>query len=506
LNNLVRINSNALKEVINYFCVLLISFISFLLFSPIYHPEFNSDQAIHVLMSARNDYPEGIYYWGQNRLGSFLPEVTSYFVSIFKIHPLTAISIVNHLFLLTIFFLLQIVLKNSIPKIFLAILLLFPLYTFNALLLIGHPYCSQIFVGTLAVFLLDKAYQKIIYEQSFKKISIWIYGLVSAFLFGISIWISESSFLFIVFVIFYFLLAKEKRKLFFNALIKEKIIALSFLVSFLAIGIFWILKIQQFKNYYPENDLYDQIFITQGEEISQQGKWMWEKFTDVLFFQGDNNSTSWFTWVCIICILTFTIFNRKNKNELSTSLLFTLLIGFVALFFSTWNFRSEFEPRYFTLLYPFLLLWIFIQLEKLDLKNSFLRFIPAGVLVTLVLVNNSHFITERKPGVIERFSEFSELEPGGVIGNYWQVYRACAISPFHLKGIPMQGDPLRNEHMLEEVMNEKLIYIIKTDFTGMENEMPDTLVQYGFTLVKREEKEREIGHVSFGLYKVISRP
>jgi hypothetical protein len=60
--------------------------------------------------------------------------------------------------------------------------------------------------------------------------------------------------------------------------------------------------------------------------------------------------------------------------------------------------------------------------------------------------------------------------------------------------------------MLEEVMNEKLIYIIKTDFTGMENEMPDTLVQYGFTLVKREEKEREIGHVSFGLYKVISRP
>lgn len=506
MNNLTSIHSNSFKEILYYFFVLIISFISFLLFSPLYHPEFNSDQAIHVLMSARNDYPEGIYYWGQNRLGSFLPEITSYFVSIFKIHPLTAISIVNHLFLLTLFFILQSLLKNKLAKVFLAILIFFPLYTFNALLLIGHPYCSQLFVGTLAVFLLYKTYLKIIDEQSFKSFSVWAYGLISAFLFGISIWISESSFLFIVFVILYFLLEKEKRKLFFNALIKEIIIAISFLVSFLAIGIFWILKIQQFKNYYPENDLYDQIFITKGEEISQQGKWMWEKFSDVLFFRAENNSTSWFTWVCIICIPILSVFNRKNKNALSSSLLYTLLIGFIALFFSTWNFRSEFEPRYFTLLYPFLILWIFIQLEKLDFKISFLRFIPAAVLVILVLINNSSFFTERKPGVVERFSGFAELEPGGIIGNYWQVYRACAISPYNLKGIPMQGDPLRNEHMLEEVMNEKIIYIIKTDFTGMENQMPDTLVQYGFTLVKKEEKEREIGNVTFGLYQVISRP
>lgn len=506
MNNLARINSNSLKEVIYYFCVLLISFISFLLFSPIYHPEFNSDQAIHVLMSARSDYPEGIYYWGQNRLGSFLPEVTSYFVSIFKIHPLTAISIVNHLFLLTIFFLLQTVLKNSLHKIFLAILIFFPLYTFNALLLIGHPYCSQIFAGALAVFLLYKSYEKIILLQTFKNISIWFLGLLAAFLFGISIWISESSFLFIVFVLFYFLMEKEKRKIFFTVLMKEKVNSISFLISFFAIGVFWIIKIKQFKNYYPENDLYDQIFITKGEEILQQGKWMWEKFTNMILFRGETNSTGWFAWLCIIAIVTLSYLGRKTKGTFTSSLFITLFIGFIALFFSTWNYRSEFEPRYFTILFPFLILWIFVHLEKLEIKYNILRIIPAAFLAFISLISNSNFIIERKPGVIERFSEFAELEPGGVIGNYWQVYRACSISPFHLKGIPMQGDPFRNEHMLEEVMNEKIIYIIKTDFTGMENEMPDTLIQYGFTLVKTEKKEREIGNVSFGLYKVISRP
>jgi hypothetical protein len=309
-----------------------------------------------------------------------------------------------------------------------------------------------------------------------------------------------------VFVIFYFLLEKEKRKLFFKSLIKEKIIALFFIFSLLGIAIFWILKIQQFKNYYPENDLYDQIFITQGKEISQQAKWMWEKLTNTLLFRGERNSTGWFTWICLLTIITLLFLERKNKNTFSLSLLITLILGVIALFFSTWNYRSEFEPRYFTILYPFLILWIFIYLEKLELKYNAIAIIPATLLVIISFLNNFHFIIERKPGVVERFSGFAELEPGGVIGNYWQVYRACAISPFHLKGIPMQGDPLRNEHMLEEVMNEKIIYIIKTDFTGMENKMPDTLVQYGFTLVKKEEKEKEIGNVSFGLYKVISRP
>ena len=453
-------------------------------------------------MSARNDYPEGIYYWGQNRLGSFLPEVTSYFVSIFKIHPLTAISIVNHLFLLTIFFVLQSVLKNTLYKIFLAILIFFPLYTFNALLLIGHPYCSQIFAGTLAVFLLDKAYTKIIYKQTLKNLSVWIYGLVSAFLFGISLWISESSFLFVAFVILYFLMEKEKRKNFFEVFMKQKALSITFFISFFVVGIFWIIKIKQFKNYYPENDLYDQIFITKGEEILQQGKWMWEKFTNTILFRGEANSTGWFAWLCIIAIVTLSYLGRKTKGTFTSSLIITLFIGFIALFFSTWNYRSEFEPRYFTILFPFLILWIFVHLEKLKIKYNILRIIPAAFLAIISLINNSNFILERKPGVIERFSEFAELEPGGMIGNYWQVYRACSISPFHLKGIPMQGDPLRNEHMLEEVMNEKIIYIIKTDFTGMENKMPDTLIQYGYTLVKMEKKLKNIGYLTIGTYRL----
>lgn len=457
-------------------------------------------------MSSRSDYPEGIYYWGQNRLGSFLPEVTSYMVSLFKIHPLTAISIVNHLFLLTLFFVLQTVIKNSWNKIFLAILIFFPLYTFNALLLIGHPYCSQIFAGTLAVFLLNISYEKVISLRTFKNPVVWISGLISAFLFGISIWISESSFLFVVFVVIYFLLENEKRKLFFEVLFKQKAIGISFLLSMISIGIFWIIKIKQFKNYYPENDLYDQIFITKGEEISQQGKWMWTKFCDTLLFRTETHSIGIFAWICLISIFTFSYLERRTKSAFSSSLFITMLLGFFALFFSTWNFRSEFEPRYFTILYPFLILWIFLHLEKMNLQNSWLKIIPSALLVIVSLFNNSQFILERKPGVVDRFSEFANLEPGGVIGNYWQVYRACSISPFHLKGIPMQGDPLRNEHMLEEVMNEKIIYIIKTDFTGMENQMPDTLVQYGFTLVKTQKKEREIGSITFGLYKVIARP
>lgn len=456
-------------------------------------------------MSVRNDYPEGIYYWGQNRLGSFLPEVTSVFIKIFHVHPLTAISMVNHLFLLTLFYLLQNTLKNKLHKIVLALLLFFPLYTFNALLLIGHPYCSQMVVGSLAVFLIHRVYLKLIEQKNIRSFSIWWMGLTSAFLFGISIWISESSILFPLFCFIYFLLETEKRKSFFSILRENKSTSFIFFGSILVIGIFWILKIKQFKNYYPSNDLYDQIFISEGSEIQQQTKWMWQKFSETISFQNESSSTSWLLWVSITLLIFGILSLIKNRNAFSSALFLTLLSGFLALFFSTWNYRSQFEPRYFTILYPFLFIWIMHRLEESYYLSRKFVWIPATIIGLLTLSNNSGFILERKPGVVERFSGFAELAPGGMIGNYWQVYRACAISPFHLKGIAMQGDPLRNEHMLKEVMEEKIIYVIKTDFPGMEKEMPDTLVQYGYTLVKTSTEEKEIGYVQVGTYQIIGK-
>lgn len=489
-----------LINAIYLFLLMAIILFSFYSYAPLFHPKFDSDHAIHVLMAARSDYPWGIYYWGQNRLGSFLPEVSHYIIVWFKIHPLIAVSVVNHLFLITIFFLLQQLLKSKFAKLTLAFLLFFPLYTFNALLLVGHPYCSQLFTGIIGVILFFKSIHFLIRSDDFKSYKIWLYGLASVFFLGISVWISESSLLFPIFIFCCFIFYHQKRKQVFEILKNNINASAIYLFSLGVIAVFWYFKIRQFKNYYPSNDEYDRTFISDSKEIFQQGEWMLQKLFDNLIFAKEEYSTGLFTWSVIFLIGYFLFQKKKTENPLALSLMVTILVGCFALFLSTWNFRSQFEPRYFTLLYPFLILWLLIKLEDTDFRYYRLQFLPSFFLIAFTFLSNFSMLYPRQPGVMARFSGFAELEPGGVIGNYWQVYRACSISPFTLKGIAKEGDPLRNDFMLKEVMNEKIIYVIKTDF--FEGEMPDTLVQYGYVLVKTGEEEKNIGGVILAKYAV----
>jgi hypothetical protein len=504
LNYYKNISGERISDILFYTVLLAIFYTSFLLFSPLFLPEFGSDHAIHVLMSVRNDYPEGIYFWGQNRLGSLLPEVTSWLLKVFPIYPITAISVVNHLFLMTSYFLLQSLFELRSSKIAVAFTLFFPLYTFTALLHISHPYCPQLFTGIAGLFLLAKSYHLALEKNSFLHWKIVVTGIGGSFLTGVSLWVSETSVLFFVFAGFYFLLEKEKRNAFF-AIVKNQLGKGIILFSALVIPvIFWILKIKQYKNYYPENELYDQVFIRKTDEISSQWGWMKEKLLNHLFFANEEYTSGIFSWFIIIAFLFFLIFYPKKKSAITSALLLSMLVGAVALFFSTWNFRSQFEPRYYAILYPFLVVWVLIKSEIVFATRKFITG-TTGVFISLLLfMHNYHFISDRKPGVVERFSGFADLEPGGMIGNYWQVYRACAISPYTLKGIAKEGDPLRNDFMLEEVMNEKIIYVIKTDFYPDERAMPDTLVQYGYRLVKTSDKEEVIGYVVFEKYRVLS--
>lgn len=486
--------------------VLIISTASFFVYSPLYHPYFNSDHAVHVLMTHYYKYPEGLFYWGQNRLGSLLPDVARILVKYFNVHPLNAVSIINHLFLLTSYFILSIPLKNYLYKIILCVFIFFPLYTYNALLLAGHPYSSQLFAGLVSLFLLSKVYNKLISENvTFKSILIWIYSLAGGFFLWVSIWISEFSYVTGVLILLFLLFNYKKLIPLKFLFLKEKVLSVLFILLN-AVNLFiWYSKIKQYKNYFMKDELYDQVFLNDLTQINQQFVWMKQKVVAGLDFTGINGDTtySYFYWGLIFIFLISLFFYRSSQfgKPLHLAVTGTVLTGVVMLFFSTWNFRSEYEPRYYTIIIVMIVAGLLYISEGL-LKNKIGLITSAFwlMIVGCLLKNNSNVVLPFKESVVDKYKEFRELPEGGLIGGYWWAYKVNAVSPYNLKSVPIQNDAQRNQFMIWEVVDMPIVYIIKNDYLDMSKPMPDTLYQFDMRMIKIEPGERQIGDAVFGVY------
>lgn len=66
--------------IISSLLFLFISYQFYIRFSLWHFKGLNSDHAIHILMAESFDYTKDWYYWGQNRLGSFIPMLGAIFI------------------------------------------------------------------------------------------------------------------------------------------------------------------------------------------------------------------------------------------------------------------------------------------------------------------------------------------------------------------------------------------------------------------------------------------
>jgi hypothetical protein len=491
-------------KLLYYSIVGIIALFSFLVYSPMFHPYFNSDHAVHVLISYRFDYPEGLFFWGQNRLGSLLPIITHGFVKYLGIHPLFAISVINHLFLLIAFLILSIPIRNHGYKLILCVFLFFPLYTYNALLLVGHPYCSQLFAGTVAIYFFYKLYQYALEENNtLKNWRPWFFSLIGSFMLVVSIWVSELSYIFGMFVLIFIVTNFTLLKILKSIFLKEKILSVVFVILNVANLDMWFKKYGKYKGYFPKDELYDQVFLKKASEVQQQKVWMQEKITAGLNFSGEDTTYSWFYWSLIGIFLLSVIYFKSSriKSPLNLAMMGTILIGVVLLFFSTWNFRSEYEPRYYTIIIVLIVAGLLYLSAELIPKKIGWAVTSLWLVATLaILKNNSNVVFPLKENVREKYGEFANLPKGGLIGGYWHAYQINAVCPYNIKSIPIHNDAQRNKHMIWEVLDEPILYVIKNDFLDMSQPMPDTLDQFDIKLIKIQKEEKQIGDVTYGVY------
>lgn len=481
---MMRAYSNSPKQWLYKAGVLLIVFVSFYFYAPCRFFLFNSDQAVHVMMLKHFNWPHDAYYWGQNRLGSFLPLVTWPFYKLLPFHPLVTISLIHYVLLFVSWYLLAGLLRSDLGRLVLCVAMFLPLSSYYYFILIGHPYEAQLFCLCVSVFSFNKVRLLLLSEQTGVRLFVWHFIAIQ---FGVlAYWVSEFSALVFLFAGIYAWLCKPLRARLLEGLLwKNKSAGALILLSVLYLGIGFF-AIRDLKQNLTTDALYDQLFITQGSDIRKEFGYLSRQTLDTLGFKDPRAFFENAFYACLVILVPWSIWLLRklpdNRQVLMKSILWSILAGCVLLFFSSWNYHSFFGAKYFSILYVLIFIPVLASAECM--KPPLLRGI-SGVLLICMLGSGYLFCFRHvgEPTVFERYGNIKQIRKGTLVCDYWNCYAMNAVAFDSLQSFPMEAWSQRNSHQLEQLKQSDFFYFFD-DANLPHKSTKDTVHYFGFDMVR----------------------
>ena len=478
------------KGYVKYIYILMIIIViafSFFSFSEAFYPLLNSDSALNILMSHTYNFPKDIYCWGQDRGGTLIPLIGHFIYKIFSIHPIYACSLAHYIVLIAGFIFLSKMLKSGFSRLILAVVWFLP----PALMVdyILYPFSTEFSLLAISFYYVDKIHKKEKVISSLRKNLIISFICIAAI--G-AVWVSDLSvvsiFLLLAFVLFYFIKVQTKPysvKGSINRFLRTSSLYLIFFF-FLTGSLFIFLG----KLHAIKTTAYNENYLNNFTEIRQSIGIFVISFSEIFSFKVQDPYTGIYILTILLTLIVVIAgkkYYKQNKNSSFNWPLFFLInavLNLVLLFLSHWAFLNGVSRRYFTVVYISLwLAFLFYADRKLIFKN---KIISASLILVMIcsLVSGTYllnFPVRLKPAV-ELASEFKTLGKFGIISEYWNSYINACPDPDNIKVTPNDHDTYRNEKLIDEVFEQPKLYIIKD--LWMDN-FPDTLEQFGYTLVKK---------------------
>ncbi len=409
---------------------------SFFYFQPALSPIFDSDGAIHVLMAQDFVFPQGLYFWGQNRLGSFVPLVSLPFVSL-GIPAIWVVSCVQFFLLIGTFLNFAKGLSN-LQKFSLSLLIFFPYYHWWFLVSTGQPYIPQLFFLSL----IYRLYQD---HNSWSARHWWIFTLYGL----LSIWISDLAITYIG-VIALFRLFRERKSLrstYTTHLLFQGCISFLFL--------FFLLRVKAATTVSEE---YQQLIGPPSEWAS-----VFKNLTEFYLSEATHFSSYWATSLGIILIMTsvMLVFLKNIKLAWRSPWFVMTATILVATLVSHWVFKNGL--RYFTL--PLSLFVLFSLLWS----NKMVK-VKWGLLFGLLALSTTSFLTRismDSPTVfMPKTAEVKALAKEvnfSAVGPYWTVYQYAAFAHPSPDVIAENYWNVRNRWDFEKVLTKDSLLVFQSE-------------------------------------------
>jgi hypothetical protein len=215
----------------------------------------------------------------------------------------------------------------------------------------------------------------------------------------------------------------------------------------------------------------------------------------VFTFSSENFIESIYAWMLIAGIPVVFFFSlpgnkgwlRAGVNSWALYFLLTAIITFLVIILSHWAFLNGTGRRYFVLVYLSVAIVILMlaEMTKKDMRMMVTLVIAVVILTGAVSSVYKFYYPKHLPARVRILSEFQSLGDIGLISEYWNSYLSATPDPVHIKATPHDKDYVRNYKLAEEVFAQPRIYIIKDCWL---DSFPDTIVQFGRTLVKKGDK------------------
>jgi hypothetical protein len=486
-----------------YGLIFIIAAASFYHFSAVYYYFLNPDHAIHILMTANFRFPHDLYFWGQDRLGSFVPLLGHLIYKVAGLNAVWSVSVVNYLILFAGYFAISTLFKNRNTKLILALFWFFPPLNFLDFLMIAQPFGIQMSLLAIAIYI----FNKITPAQSISK-RVFLTSLLSVTLI-ISLWVSDltviSVFLLMALAVFNYYISDNKaitQKQNSKNIFKEPVFYL--IIFWIAVGLLFITfakshadkDIRYTKQMF--NDL-NTVFLTIKEIINH--------IIDILSFNYENNIfLGLFGWLSVITILSVSFFaiNKKTRIFFDKWFWFFLIQSLLALFallVSHWVFRNGVSRRYFVLIYISLTLSVLLISDKLTGNQKPVTIILLAITAIAGLLSSTVHIyyPEKQKPKYEYMKEFRRLGKAGIISEYWNSYISAIAAPGKLTVTPNDKSYVRNLAMADSVFLQPDIYIIKDSWL---DSFPERIEQFGYSLQKTHNPF-ELGGASLCEYKIV---
>ena len=439
-----------------------IAFFSFCFFSSLRYTLLNSDSAINILMICDYYWPQNMYAWGQNRMGTIIPLLAQPFYQ-FGLSALWSESIVHYGILVLGCFCFIKFFKNTFFKFLFTLVWFFPISH-----MIDHTQFAYGIQMSLFGFVIYLCYHVWPFCNTIiKKIGILFSLLLLAL---ISTWVSDMSISLIgLWGGAVIIIGILKHKLEY---VKNNVVLLSIFSSLLIL------------TYLLVN--WSKVFSTQEYNYYLFASFINIKDNYIVFL------TSLISIPLMFLIIPF--FTFRSKNNIATASLITgvMLTLFILCF--QWTYLNNVPRRYFT---PSFILISWGYLLNYDAKYSIINkstifkdFYKQKIfyLMLVALIYSFSSLYELKyvsPKTLKPRASFNNeydaLGNIGIIAEYWNAYVNSVTNPKKVAATPHQGCEIKNPSLIDSVFAKPKIFLIKDCWLA---EYPDTLMQFNIKLVK----------------------
>ena len=392
-----RLTGSLVFKMSFWILIFLLGLASNYYYQPLYTPVFNSDQAIWVLMTREFIWPDSLYFWGQNRLGSLIPTL-AHILYLFGFKAITALSLVQLIVQMVSLALLYGIKRNYWVVLLFSVALLFPAWPFKEIVSVSHPYLTQIFLFILFLFLLHREQHR----------SWHLYGAVVVSV--LMIWASELSAVFLLVAGFFYRdlwISLERKKLLY-------------LLTATVAGVLLVLIV---RNQLPKSPGYEVFFGSFPEMMANlQGF----KTTGFLYFYH-HSLTIFISYLLVILALVWISLNKADR--ITKILILSGLLSLMVSLMSHWVFLNNAGARYFCLPVYLFLLGLSMSFSEIPLWGKGFLLLAVSILgwASLDYIKPGLRMVDGRPTRLEMEEIVAQNDACYVLGDYWSVYLFAAL-------------------------------------------------------------------------------